>query len=346
MMETPLEHPPLVSIVVPVMNVEGTIRDLMESLMRLEYDREKLEILVVDGNSTDDTREIVSEYPVRLLDEEGKGLNAARNTGIKYSRGEIIAYTDGDCVVPPGWIRSIAENFKDPMVSFVGGPVEAYDKKDFLSTYMDDTFFQAKPGFKWRSETTSLSLFRFPAGCNMAFNRHALSKINFFDEKIDHGFDDLAPVERLGSRGFRIVLDPEVTVRHQHRTNLREMLKQHFNYGRGGALLVLSHRNSKLAQWFTTYLVSSVFGLSLLLSLLTFGLITDWFFPIQLAAALFGFGYATLTSFYLYVSYNTRSLKKLLLYPLLDIARGICFTLGGFIQLFKELGWGRNQEKP
>ena len=283
-MEEPRSDAPFISIVVPVLNTAHTIRDLMESLNKLDYDKNRFEIIVVDGNSTDGTRKIVSEYPVKLIDEEGSGLNAARNTGIKWSIGDIIAYTDGDCVVPSNWVRSIAKNFNDPLVGFVGGPVEAFDKMDFLSKYMDETFFIAKPGFKWRSEKTHLSLLQFPAGCNMAFSRHALSKINFFDEDINHGFDDLAPVERLGSRGFRIILDPEVSVFHQHRTKLKGMLKQHFNYGRGGTLLIINRRVSKLAHWFSTYLITSVLGVSLLISMIAFGLWANWLFPIQLAS--------------------------------------------------------------
>ncbi|MEM2936003.1 MAG: glycosyltransferase, partial [Candidatus Bathyarchaeia archaeon] len=81
---------PVVSVVVPVRNGEATIGRLLDSLLEVDYDRGKVEVLVVDGNSTDKTREIVSKYPVELLTEEGQGLNAARNTGIRNSGGKII----------------------------------------------------------------------------------------------------------------------------------------------------------------------------------------------------------------------------------------------------------------
>jgi glycosyltransferase involved in cell wall biosynthesis len=91
------EYPSL-SIIVPVLNMGRTIRATMDSLVNLDYPKNIIEIIVVDGKSKDDTRKIVQEYPVALVEQEGKGLNAARNTGIKYSSGEILAYTDGDCV--------------------------------------------------------------------------------------------------------------------------------------------------------------------------------------------------------------------------------------------------------
>ena len=71
------------SIIIPVLNMGRTIRATLDSLMKLDYPRENLEIIVVDGNSKDETRKIVGEYPVLLVDQEGRGLNAARNTGIK-----------------------------------------------------------------------------------------------------------------------------------------------------------------------------------------------------------------------------------------------------------------------
>ena len=336
MRENETECPPSISVIVPVRNAAGTIGDLMESLMGLEYDPDKLEIVVVDGDSSDGTRKIVEEYPVLLVDEEGKGLNAARNTGIKWSNGEIVAYTDGDCVVPPDWVRSIARNFRNPMVGFVGGNVEGYDKENLLSIYMDETFFNAKPSFKFRQVATRLNLLRFPAGCNMAFRRDALAKIDYFDERIEYGFDDLIPVEEVGDMGFRIVLDPDVYVYHQHRTHLGEMLLQHFKYGRGGAKLMRVKRLSRLARWFSTYLISSTFSLALTSSFLALGLLLNQRVPLEIALGTFTFFYAVLTVFYLETAVRTRSLRKMLFYPILDITRGVVFTLGGLAQLMKE----------
>ena len=76
-----------IAVIVPVRNMARTVRDLLDSLMKLDYDKDKLEIVFVDGNSTDGTRQIIEEYPVKLVDEEGRGLNAARNTGIRHSTG-------------------------------------------------------------------------------------------------------------------------------------------------------------------------------------------------------------------------------------------------------------------
>lgn len=336
MVESPSDDP-AISIIVPVKNVSGTIRDLLDSLMKLDYNRNNLEIIVVDGNSKDGTKKIVEEYPVTLAEEEGRGLNAARNTGIRLSKGEIIAFTDGDCIVPPDWAKSIVDNFNDPYVGFVGGPVKGYDTNGFLSEYIDETFFHAKPGFRERKEATDLSLLQFPAGCNMAFRRHSLEKINFFDERIYYGFDDLYPVEQLGSRGFRIVLDPDVFVWHQHRRTLWAVLKQHFNYGRGGALLMIYKRASRLGRWFTTYLFTTILAISLFMMMAAMGLILEHMLPIQFMIGLGLGAYMLAIAFYIKKARKSHSLLKLTLYPALDFTRGLFFTLGGIAQFFKTI---------
>ena len=329
-------YEPHVSIIVPVKNSARTIGDLLDSLMKLDYDREKLEIIVVDGHSTDGTREIVERYPVRLILEEGRGLNAARNTGVRYSRGEIIAFTDGDCVVPSNWVRAMVENFRDPSVGFVGGLVEGYHKDSFLSIYMDETFFHAVPSFTNRYETTDLRMLRFPAGCNMAFRRHALEKIDLFDERIYYGFDDLQPVEELSLRGFRIILDPRVLVWHKHRTTLWGLLKQHFNYGRGGSLMLIYKRASRLARWLSAYLFSTTILFSLSIFLITLGLT---FMPrlLKLLIASAALIYMLHTALYARTAIRSKRLRKMFLYPILDVLRGLAFTLGGLFQLGRSL---------
>jgi glycosyltransferase involved in cell wall biosynthesis len=330
------EYPSL-SIIVPVLNMGKTIRATLDSLMRLEYPTDNMEIIIVDGKSRDDTRKIVEEYPVQLVDQEGKGLNAARNTGIKYSNGEILAYTDGDCVVPKDWAKKIVKNFEDPFIGFVGGTMEGYDRNSILSNYMDESLFQSTPGFRIRVETTDLRLMQFPAGANMAFRRRALARVKFFDENITYGFDDLQPVEAMGFKGFRIVLDPEVSILHQHRSTLSDLLKQHFNYGRGGSLLIIHKRASILASWYSAYLISTLAIITILGFLIGIGFKINHPLPFNLAFGVLGIYFAFNTIYYLPVSLRTRKIWKILVYPALDILRGIAFTFGGLYQLMVSL---------
>ncbi|MBS7648907.1 glycosyltransferase, partial [Candidatus Bathyarchaeota archaeon] len=94
------DRDPFVSIIIPAFNSEATIKDLLESLMLLDYSKDNLEIIIVDGGSTDRTMEIAKSYPVRIIVESRKGINVARNAGVKSSKGEILVFTDSDCVIP------------------------------------------------------------------------------------------------------------------------------------------------------------------------------------------------------------------------------------------------------
>mgnify|MGYP000483421774 CR=1 FL=1 len=81
-------------MIVPVLNAERTIGDLLDSLMRVDYNKDNLEIILVDGGSTDRTREIIQSYPVNLIVEKKKGLNVARNTGVRNSSGCLLYTSD------------------------------------------------------------------------------------------------------------------------------------------------------------------------------------------------------------------------------------------------------------
>ena len=112
---------PFVSVIIPVLNGERTIRDCLVSLLRMDYPAGRRVILIVDNGSTDRTAEIIKGYPVHYLCEERRGAAAARNTGIQASSGAILAFTDADCVVSTGWASELVRGFEDEGVGGVEG---------------------------------------------------------------------------------------------------------------------------------------------------------------------------------------------------------------------------------
>jgi glycosyltransferase involved in cell wall biosynthesis len=333
------EFYPKVSVIVPVKNGAAHIKELLESLMQVNYDKYKLEIIVVDGNSTDNTREIVSQYPVRLLLEERPGLNAARNTGIKNSNGEIIAFTDADCIIPENWVSKIVDNFRDSQVGCVGGSViGCYDS--FLSHYSDESFIPVMRIFRKREVLDSVKPpQKYPAGCNMAFRQDALKKVGLFDESIKYGFDEDELAERICRGGYKMALDPNVLVRHKHRPALRELLKQNFNYGRGlGLMLRKMGIKSVFPRWILFCIIGFLAWSSIILALTIYTFLTGSFaFQIILLTMLllppFGlmlfYGYQTIKK-------GDKKYRRIILYPPIDIARALAFIFGGIYQLFKK----------
>ncbi|MEM2820344.1 MAG: glycosyltransferase, partial [Candidatus Bathyarchaeia archaeon] len=162
MNENPYE--PMVSVIIPALNSEVTIKALLESLIALDYRRDRLEIIVVDGGSTDRTREIAQRYPVRVVVETRRGINVARNVGVRNSCGEILAFTDSDCVVPRDWVKKIVEAFSDSRIGCLGGSVMRYED-DFLARYADESVMPVLRRFRRRELLSNVKpIFRYPAG--------------------------------------------------------------------------------------------------------------------------------------------------------------------------------------
>jgi len=329
--------PRSVTVVVPVRNRELTIQPLLESLQKLDYDRNKVEVIVVDGNSTDKTREIVKKYPVKLVVEKRKGLNLARNTGIKCAKGEIVAFTDSDCRVPPNWITKIVENFKDPRVSCVGGSAKALDS-DFISQYADNSIVRLMPLFMKREELEKVKpFFRHPAGCNMAFRRKVAEEVGYFDENIQYGFDEVEFADRICRAGYKMILDPDVLVWHKHRSTFREFLKQNFQYGKGSGLVLKRKRlKDAVSKWSFLGLMGFISWLAIVgsLTFLTFTSISSIFFWL-----LFGFTglpLLILATAYAYRAVQNKKFIRVITYPFIDFFRTLSFCCGQIYQVFKK----------
>lgn len=309
--------------------------------MQVDYDKDKLEIIVVDGNSTDGTREIVSHYPVKLLTEERPGLNAARNTGIKHSNGEIIAFTDVDCVAPKNWIRKIVEHFQSPHAGCVGGSTVGY-YDNFLSRYADESILPALRTFEKLEVLDAVKPpQKYPAGCNMAVRQDALKKAGVFDEKIRYGFDEDELVERICGQRYKMVLDPDVLVKHKHRPTLKELLKQNFNYGRAiGPLLKTKGTKSAFSKWILLSILGFLAWDSIILSLTLYALFAR---SLLFQAVLLTVLLSPVVALMLF--YASRTVKKgdkkygrIVTYPFIDIARSLVFVSGGIYQLLKPQG--------
>ena len=331
--QTPLS----VTIVVPVRNGEQTIQQLLESLQKLDYDRNKVEVIVVDGNSTDKTREIVKNYPVKLVVEKRKGLNLARNTGIKCAKGEIVAFTDSDCIVPPNWITKIVENFKDPKVSCVGGSAKALDC-DFISQYADNSVVRLMPFFTKREELEKVKpFFRHPAGCNMAFRRKVAEEVGYFDENIQYGFDEVEFADRICRAGYKMILDPDVLVWHKHRSTFREFLKQNFQYGKGSGLVLKRKRlKDAVSKWSFLGLMGFISWLLIVGSLTFLTLTSSSSIFFWLLFGFTGLPLIILATVYAYRAVQNKKFIRIITYPFIDLLRTLSFCCGQIYQLSKK----------
>src|SRR4030042_6014732 len=102
------------SIIIASYNDAKNLADCLESLRATDCPREDFETIVVDNNSTDNTRDVVSRYPeVIYLTEDKNGRSFARNKGIRHAKGDILVFLDSDGRVTDGGLRRITEPFRD-----------------------------------------------------------------------------------------------------------------------------------------------------------------------------------------------------------------------------------------
>jgi cellulose synthase/poly-beta-1,6-N-acetylglucosamine synthase-like glycosyltransferase len=217
---------PYVSVVVPVFNGAHTIEACIEALLAQDYDAERYEVIVVDNMSTDDTETLVGSYPVTLLHEHARQSSyAARNTGIEAARGEIVAFTDADCVPAADWLGKLVAAFSEPTVVGAGGAVIAAEPAGDLARLVAE-LDPLRNGARM-AEDSYVSL----VGANAAYRRDALQAVGCFDDRMTTGGDiDLSwrvQRERLGE----VLYVPDSTVLHQHRDTVSGVFREFRRYG-------------------------------------------------------------------------------------------------------------------
>ena len=260
------------SIVVATRSRSAGVRALIEALLRSEcaspFD---WDVWVIDNNSTDDTRSVVESLvaadPDRIhyCSEPAQGKSFALNRGIRESSGDVVIFTDDDCIPDPHWIENIGREFSvRPDLGIVGGRIELYnplDKPLTIRTWRDR-----------RGLTSASDLFFFIAGCNMAIRRDLLTSVGEFDTRLGPGSpkdtvaEDPDFIYRALRMGTKIEYVPDVLVYHNHgrRSELdARVLNRKYMRGRGafyakhilkGDSVVL-----KLAYWEFRSIVSSLF---------------------------------------------------------------------------------------
>jgi len=215
-------HLPHITVIVPVLNGEKVIGSCIKSLLNLDYPSQKLEIIVVDNNSTDRTAKIIKSLPVKYIFEEKIGISAARNAGIKQAKGEIIVFTDSDCLVNKNWLKEHVKSHVDKSIAAVGGFVKDKKSENIYERWSEKTYFVSP------IEDFVDSII----GCNMSF-RAGFLKGHFFDENIVYGADESDLCQRVLKAGFKIYYNPKAIVLHKHRSTLLAIIKKYFRLGKG-----------------------------------------------------------------------------------------------------------------
>ncbi len=222
---------PRVSVVVPVRDDAAGLRRCLEGLRAQSVE---LEIIVVDDGSSDDSAAVAKEHGARVLETEGRGAAAARNLGIRAASGDVILFTDADCIPHLHWAQCLlAPLMSHPFIATKGTYVTRQGSATARFVQME---YEQRYARMRRRQTID-----FLDSYSLAVRRWALYKIGGFDEVFRGvSVEDQELGYRLQPLGeFRFVED--AVVEHRHAATLWSYLKKKLRIGRGKATLLRRH---------------------------------------------------------------------------------------------------------
>jgi len=225
---------PRVSVIVPVYNGERTIGDCVESIFALSFPRNDVELLLIDNASTDRTPTILDGYRDRaiILDEMKRGPSSARNRGLVHATGDIVAFTDADCVVHRDWLSQIVAPLRDPVVGIVGGTILARTPCNAVEEF-GERIHDHRMAIEYSSPPYAITM-------NWASRKSVLEKVGPFDEDLLRCEDcDLA--YRVVGAGYRIVHEPAAVVYHRNEQSLAGLIAEGYAHGYHSIPLLKKH---------------------------------------------------------------------------------------------------------
>jgi glycosyltransferase involved in cell wall biosynthesis len=274
-----------VSVIIPTLNRREHLSKCLQSLAEQTY--RDFEVVVADGGSADGTGELVASLRAKLVTQSRAYIPNAENCGVSAAKGEIIAFTDDDVVVPRNWLEEIMKTYRDCRADGVGGAIIEVGRTPEVRTpsrlrYLNRLFSivvcenkRFETGLVLRSGHVTANFVRMKAncmtvdhlcGCNMSFRRRVFEVIGLFDEIYEQTAYRFETDFCLRARAARFVLiyNPNVFVYHypsQHVSRPRGRRLGHtlFSNMRNDTLFILrGRRHIKNFSW-TRFVFRQVF---------------------------------------------------------------------------------------
>ncbi len=301
------EQYPFVSVVIPARNSEKILGQCIKSLKNLNYPKEKYEIIIADSNSTDNTFEVAKNLGAIAVHNTGGTVCSGRNIGFKTARGEIVAFSDSDCVMDRDWIKNSIKYFEDEKIAAVGGPNLTPAEEGAFGKAVGFVFNQAlfTAGSVYARILKKTKEVKSLPGCNIIFRRKALEKVLPLDESIIEA-EDYVMNQKIRALGYKLMYTPDTIVWHHRRPIPKKFFMQMYRYAIGR--LRLGKKDIKMIN-----LTHILVGLGLpiiIISSLVLILVKKILF-----LYLFILGAAFLIFYCLFAWFKTKSFKTAVLVP-------------------------------
>ncbi|MBN1794266.1 MAG: glycosyltransferase [Candidatus Omnitrophica bacterium] len=222
---------PFISIVIPVRNEASVLARCLESLGKLDYPKDRYEIIIADGLSTDRSAEIARSFGAIVISNEGLTATTGRNSGFACAQGDIVAFTDADCVFDPGWLKNSLKYLGDPRVAGVSGPTRFPPDSSHFEAAVNLIFnMVAKTHYTVHMQELNRprEIHDIP-GCNALYKKEALEKVMPLDENLLTA-EDVWVNYLLRNAGYRLLLTPDIIVWHYRRSSPKKFIRQMYRY--------------------------------------------------------------------------------------------------------------------
>jgi succinoglycan biosynthesis protein ExoA len=225
---------PFVSVIMPLRNEAHFIRDLIGAVLAQDYPRERFEVIVANGMSTDGTREILREFQTRdsrvtVIDNPNRIVPTGLNLAIRHSRGDVIVRIDGHAIVAPDFLRqNIMLLVEHPEAWCVGGPIHHTAKSTFgraVAVAMSHPLGVGNATHRYPNYEGYVEGAQFPA-----IRRWVFDRVGTFDERLVRNQDDEFN-HRIARAGGKVYISPRVRYSYFVRERMGQLFKQYLQYG-------------------------------------------------------------------------------------------------------------------
>lgn len=226
---------PFISIIIPAKNEEKLIGSCINSLNLLAYPKDRYEIIITDGLSTDNTVSVAQNLGAKVISNPKQTVSPGRNIGFEHAKGDLIAFTDADCIFDNNWLTNCVKYFeRDATVACVGGPNFTPDDESNFGKAVGFVFDQpifAAGSIHARELKEVKEVVSIP-GCNAIYQRSVLEKVMPLDESM-LTCDDTKLNREIIDLGFRLLYTPDVVVYHYRRPTPKRLWRQFYRYSIG-----------------------------------------------------------------------------------------------------------------
>ena len=257
------------SVVIPAYNADQTLKSCLDALREQEISA-PYEIIVVDDCSDDQTASLAAGSDVILIQhDQRRGAAAARNNGVKTARGEIICFTDADCVPKSDWLYEILLPFSGQDTSGCKG-VYITKQKEIVARFVQIEYEDKYDLLEKQAQIDFIDTY------SAAYRREVLQANNGFDEQFTY-LEDQELSFRLAERGYKMVFHPQAAVYHQHADSLAAYARKKFTIGYWKAQVVRRFPNRLIQDSHTPQVMKVQMLLAALAMVGLLGmLITPW----------------------------------------------------------------------